>query len=338
LKERVVVTGATGFLGRILCDSLVADGYDVIGTDIRPPTGKTEWQYLHLDVCDPAAVRQAVAGASIVVNNAALVPVTRSTLEQYRSVNVGGTNNVITAARDLGTYVLHISSTALYGVPSELPIRIDSPMEPVCAYGRSKVEAEYLVSEAREAGLIIGNLRPRTLIGTGRLGLLDVIFPRIRDGRMVPLFGRGDNRLQLCDAQDFADAAVRAVRLRVNADLAIGASKFSTVRGDMEEVVRRTGSSSRVVAVPVPLIHAVVRPLDLVGRSPFTEWHYKTAFVPFYCDIDPARRALGWEPRYTNADALERSYRAFLETGGASGGSAHLRPLEGLLARFLRGE
>jgi nucleoside-diphosphate-sugar epimerase len=338
MTESIVVTGATGFLGRILCDSLVAAGYDVCGVDLNPPTEAVPWRFERVDVRNPSEVQTALEGSDIVVNNAALVPVTRSTLEEYRSVNVAGTRNVFAVAQSNDMYVMHISSTALYGVPEELPIRIDSPMRPVCAYGKSKVEAEGLVAEARSNGLRISNLRPRTLIGTGRLGLLDVIFPRIRDGRRVPVFGDGNNRLQLCDAQDFADAAVSAVRKRANADYAIGAEVFGTVREDMQELIRRVGSSSKVAGVPVPLIHSVVRPLQAVGRSPFTEWHYKTAFVPFYCDISPAKRDLDWSPRFSNADALERSYRYFESRDGAVvGESAHLNHLQGALARILRG-
>jgi nucleoside-diphosphate-sugar epimerase len=82
---------------------------------------------------------------------------------------------------------------------------------------------------------------------------------------------------------------------------------------------------------------SMCRPLDAVGRSPFTEWHYKTAFVPFFCDIEPAVAGLGWRPKFSNVDALYRAYEYFLTTDGSHGESAHLSPLKGGLARLLRG-
>jgi nucleoside-diphosphate-sugar epimerase len=334
---RVLVTGGTGFLGAHLSATLARAGWDVIAGDVHPPSDPVQHASLSLDVRDPDAVRRAVEGCDVVVNNAALVPVTRSSLDVYRAVNVGGTTNVLAAAKATGAYVAHISSTSLYGVPKQLPIRPDTPFTPFETYGQSKTEAERVVERERAGGVVVSSLRPRTIVGTGRLGLFDVIFPRVRDGKVVPLFGRGDNLLQLLDADDMCAAVLRAIELRSNGSYNVGALEYGTVRQDFERLIAHAGSGSRVVGVPVPAIHAVVRPLDMIGRSPFTPWHYMTAHVPFYCDVSTTMEELGWRPQRSNAEMLVNAYDWFVEHAGVRGASAHRRPLSGVLARLLRG-
>jgi nucleoside-diphosphate-sugar epimerase len=334
---RALVTGGTGFLGAHLANALAGAGYEVRTLDVNPPEREGDHEFVRADVRDAEAVRAAARGCDVVVDNAALVPVTRASEAEYRSVNVEGCRVTLDAAAEAGAYVLHISSSAIYGVPSELPVTPETPLAPFEPYGRSKAEAERLVAARRGDGLTVGSLRPRTLLGEGRLGLFDVIFARIREGRRVPLFGGGANRVQMCDVDDFSAAAIAAIERRANSDYNIGSAGFGTVREDLEGLIVRVGSRSRLRPVPVWAIRAVLQPLDAIGRSPFNEWHWRSAPESFYFDISRAREELGWQPARTNVDALENAYAHYVERAGNTGASAHRRPLGGLLARLLRG-
>jgi nucleoside-diphosphate-sugar epimerase len=333
---RALVTGGTGFLGGHLAKALEGAGFEVRVLDVEPPEDRGR-EVIRADVRDADAMRRAAAGCDVVVDNAALVPVTRASASDYRSVNVDGCRATLDAAEAAGAYVLHISSSAIFGVPARLPVGPDSPLTPFEPYGESKAEAERLVHARREAGLVVGSLRPRTLLGAGRLGLFDVIFARIARGRRVPLFGAGRNKVQMCDVEDFCAAALAAIQLHANSDYNVGSAGFGTVREDLEALIERVGSRSRLQPVPVWAIRAVLQPLDAVGRSPFNEWHWRSAPAPFYFDITRTREELGWEPRRTNVAALENAYLHHVRRGAADGVSAHRRPLRGLLARLLRG-
>jgi nucleoside-diphosphate-sugar epimerase len=334
---RALVTGGTGFLGAHLANALAAAGHEVRTLDVNPPEDAGAHEFVRADVRDAEAVARAARDCDVVVDNAALVPVTRASEAEYRAVNVDGCRNTLDAAEAAGAYVLHISSSAIYGVPVELPVSTGTPLTPFEPYGRSKAEAEGVVEARRAAGLTVASLRPRTLLGEGRLGLFDVIFARVRAGRRVPIFGRGQNRVQMCDVDDFCAAAAAAVDQRANGDYNIGSAGFGTVREDLEGLIARVGSAARLQPVPAPAIRAVLRPLDLIGRSPFNEWHWRSAPESFYFDISRAREELGWEPRRTNVDALENAYRHYVRRLGDTGASAHRRPLRGALARLLRG-
>lgn len=336
MAQRALVTGGTGFLGGHLADALAEAGYAVRLLDVHPPEGPVGHEFVRGDVRDAAAVQAAAEGCEVLVDNAALVPVTRSRLAEYRAVNVGGPRNVLAAARRSGAYVLHVSSSAQYGMPRELPIGADAPFRPFEDYGRSKAEAEAVVDAARGDGVAVGTLRPRTLLGPGRLGLFEVIFSRVRAGRRVPMFGRGDNVVQLCDVDDFCAAAVLAVARRAAGAWNVGAAEYGTVREDLQALIDHAGTGARLQPVPARAVAAVLRPLELAGLSPFTELHRRWSPVSFCFDVEPTRRDLGWEPRHSNADALIRAYDWF-SARRASGSSAHRRPLAGPVARLLRG-
>ena len=331
---KIVVTGGTGFVGQHLCDRFAAAGWDVTALDVNSPEVGFRHKFVHCDVTDPQAVRICCEGADVIVNNAALVPVTRSTFETYRRVNVGGTKNVVSAAETSGAYVLHVSSSAIYGAPTEVPITPVTPFAPFEPYGESKAEAEWVIERFRDRGGAAGILRPRALVGEGRVGILAVIFGRIRDGRIVPIIGDGANLEQTSAVSDFAEAAVCAINRRSVGNHLVGAADFGTVREDLNSLIARVGSTSRVVGVPHRVVIGVAAPLKALGISPLTDWHYRTAHLPFYFDISDTMSALEWEPKYSSVDALFDAYAAFL--GKGMGASPHRRPMEGLIARLLQ--
>jgi nucleoside-diphosphate-sugar epimerase len=336
---RALITGGAGFLGTYLVAALESAGWDVRVLDVYVPPGGTPIRREQIvgDVRDSSVVSRAVRGVDVVINNAALVPVTGADRKEHFDVNVGGTRAVLRAAARTGAYVLHISSTAIYGAPQELPITSSTLFAPVDDYGRSKLEAEAVVSLARADGQRVGLLRPRTLVGTGRLGLFDIIFARVRAGSRVPIFGRGQNIVQLCDVEDFSAAALAAVERRTAGDFNIGARVYGTVREDIEELIAAAGTTARVQPLPAWAIRGTLQPLDALGRSPFTAWHYRVGPLSFYCDTSDAARELAWYPRCSNAETLIGAYRDYQAEGVSDGRSAHRRALGGAVARVLRG-
>jgi nucleoside-diphosphate-sugar epimerase len=337
--RRALVTGGTGFLGMHLATALAEAGFDEVRLlDVVRPEAQLPdpLAFLHGDVRDPDAVTRATRSCEVVVDNAALVPVTRATPAEFDSVNLEGCRVALDAARAEDAYVVHVSSSSIYGKPPGMPVTEDTPLAPFEPYGASKAKAEVLVEQERARGLVVSSLRSRALLGRGRLGLFDLIFNRIEKGKIVPLFGSGRNVLQMCDARDFASAAVACIEQRANADYNIAAGEFSTVREDLRALIDRLGSSSRLLPIPVWAIRAVLQPLALVGRSPFTAWHWHSSHATFYTSIEKAERELGWRPRHSNVDALEHAYHEYV-AGTGRGGSAHTTPLPGALARLLRG-
>jgi nucleoside-diphosphate-sugar epimerase len=313
---RVAISGGAGFLGLHLARRLVADGHEVRTLDLVPLddeglAGRIE--ELQGDVRVAAYARRLAAGADVLVHAAAALPiqVTRSAI---RSVNVEGTAVTLGAALEAEVRrVVLVSSTAVYGVPDHHPIHEDDPLVGVGHYGESKIEAERLCLAFGRRGLEPVIVRPKTFVGPERLGVFEILFDWIREGRRIPILGDGANRYQLLAVEDLVDAVVRALDAPVAGEaLNVGAAGFGTVREDLEGLIEHAGSRSRLRPVPARPAELALRGLELARLSPLAEWHYRTAHKDSFVAIDKARALLGWEPRLSNAETLCATYDWYL--------------------------
>ena len=317
---RWAISGGAGFLGLHLARRLLADGFAVRTLDIAPlaePELEGALEELRGDVRDPAACARLVEGADVLVHAAAALPILGSR-EAIRSVNVGGTATLLASAFEAGVArTILISSTAVYGVPEKHPIEEDDPLVGVGHYGESKIEAEQVTREFAQRGLDIVIVRPKTFVGPERLGVFEILFDWIREGRRIYVLGEGRNRYQLLAVADLVEAVIRCAEADVaGATLNIGAGEFGTVREDIEALIGHAGSSSRVTPVPARPAELILRALELARLSPLAEWHYRTAHRDSFVDVSRAERLLGWRPRLSNAQALIETYDWYLANRG----------------------
>jgi nucleoside-diphosphate-sugar epimerase len=314
---RWAISGGAGFLGLHLARRLVAEGHEVRTLDLAPLDDaelERSVEELHGDVRSPRDVRALVDGVDVLVHAAAALPIQVSR-EAIRAVNVGGTATLLAAAVEAGVkrHVL-VSSTAVYGVPKVHPIYEDDPLVGVGAYGESKIEAEELTRDFGRRGLEFTIVRPKTFIGPERLGVFEILFDWVRESRRIYVLGSGHNRYQLLAVEDLVDAMVLAAERPEAAGetVNVGAGEFGTVREDLGALIAHAGSSSRLTPFPAKPAELGLRALELLHLSPLAEWHYKTAHRDSFVAIDKAKELLGWTPRYSNAEALCRTYDWYL--------------------------
>ena len=204
----VLVTGGSGYFGSLLVNRLLDEGDDVRVFDLNPPDD-LRVTYLPGDILDAAAVRRACEGVDTVFHCVAQVPLAKDRA-LFWSVNRDGTQNLLRAAFETGVRkVVYISSSAVFGVPRRLPITEETKPAPVEAYGEAKYAGEVLCQEAADAGLDVTIVRPRTIMGHGRLGIMQLLFEWIHEGRNVFVLGRGDNATSSY-AEDLAEACAAA--------------------------------------------------------------------------------------------------------------------------------
>ena len=202
-----VVTGGSGYFGSLLATQLRERGdtvrvFDILDADDRPD----DVEFVQGDIRDRKAVDQAMAGADVVHHNVAMVPLAKDR-EAFWSVNSGGTLNLLEAARDAGVgKVVYTSSSAVFGVPRELPVDEFVTPQPAEAYGRAKLAGEEMCWRFADKGLDVSIIRPRTIMGHGRLGIMQMLFDWIRQGRNVPVLDGGHNTYQFVHADDLAAA------------------------------------------------------------------------------------------------------------------------------------
>ncbi len=314
---RWAISGGAGFLGLHLARRLLADGHDVRTLDLAPLDDaqlEASVDELRGDVRDPSAAARLVDGADVLVHAAAALPI-QASRESIRGVNVEGTAVVFAAALEAGVRrAVLISSTAVYGIPKHHPLREDAPLVGVGHYGESKIDAERVARRAARRGLETVILRPKTFIGPERLGVFEILFDWIREGRRIPILGDGSNRYELLAVEDLVAATLSAAEADVAGEtFNIGATEFGTVRSDLEALIAHAGSGSRLRPVPARPAELALRALELAHLSPLAEWHYRTAHRDSFVDVTKAQRLLGFSPRLSNEQALCETYDWYLE-------------------------
>lgn len=308
---RTVVTGASGMLGSWVVRRLHADGRPVTGVDLRPPADPPPGvEAVVADVRDLEAMTRALDGAGAVVHCAAALP--SYAPQEIRSVITEGTRTVLTAARRAGVpRVVHVSSTAVYGLPTQVPTPEEHPRTPVDHYGAAKAAAEEWCERFREEGLCVPVLRPKTFLGPGRMGLFAMLFEWAEEGRHFPILGRGDVRIQMCAVEDLVECVVRA--LTADAAVAddtfnVAAARFGTLREDFQAVLDAAGHGRRVVSIPSAPAVAALRLLQKLRLSPVYDRLVLKLTADSYVSVDKVRERLGFEPRYSNEEALLRTF------------------------------
>lgn len=330
----VLVTGGAGFLGINLVRYLLERGYAVVSLDIAPfdyPDVAGRVRVIDGDIRDACAVEQAMTDVDAVVHTAAALPLYPP--EEIVTTDVDGTRVVFeTALRHGVERVVHISSTAVYGIPDHHPLLETDRLDGVGPYGKAKIEAEIVALGFRARGMTVPILRPKSFVGPERLGVFALLYDWALDGRNFPMIGSGHNRYQLLDVEDLCAAILLCLtlpRAAVDDTFNIGAAEFTTMREDYQAVLDRAGFGKKIIGFPAAPAIWALRLLDRLGVSPLYRWVYETASTDSFVSIEKAQRQLGWQPRYSNKDALLRNVSWYLdhkERFTGSSGISHRAP------------
>ena len=173
--RRILVTGGAGFVGGAVVRRLVESGAKVTVLDDlftgRPETIPTQAEFVEGSVCDASLVRQLVARSSLVFHMAArnIIASTANPRDDFET-NIGGTLNVLLAARESGPdRVVYTSSTSVYGNPRSVPINEDDNLVPITPYAVSKLSGEhYCLAFYESYGLPVATVRYSNIYGPGQ--------------------------------------------------------------------------------------------------------------------------------------------------------------------------
>jgi nucleoside-diphosphate-sugar epimerase len=324
---RCLVTGGSGFLGINLIRLLLARGVAVRSLDIAlfdyPERGRV--QALLGDIRDRDAVARAMADVDVVVHCAAALPLAPA--QEILSTGVQGTQLLLAEAARCGVArFVFISSTAVYGIPDHHPIVESDAVVGVGPYGQAKIEAERLCAQQREQGLCVTVLRPKSFVGPERLGAFELLYDWARQGRNFPVLGSGNNIYQLLDVEDLCEVIYLCLTRPsevVNTCFNVGALEVASMRENFQAVLDRAGHGAHVVALPARPAVWLLRMLEALKLSPLYRWIYETADRDSVVSIARLQNQLGFVPRHSNRQALQRNYDWYVahrdEFAGRSG-------------------
>lgn len=336
-----LITGGSGFVGSNIARLLVERGESVRVLDLwKADDLPSEVEFVEADINDRGAVENAMRDVDYVHHNVALVPLAKAG-KRYWTTNVDGTRVALEAAKRAGVRMFaHMSSSAIFGSPDKMPITNDTPRKPVEIYGRAKKAGEDIVLQAAADGQAVSIIRPRTIIGVGRLGIFHILFDWIRDGANIYVIGSGDVGFQFVHVDDLCEVSILSCLNEIPGIFNVGTDTFGTLRGDLEALCLHAGTGSKVKSLPVWPTIGSLKLLDKLGLSPLGPWHYLTYHKAFYFDSSPVYEALNWRPEHSNREMLISSYDWFKQEYDriqtTRGSSSHKRPVKQGVLKLLK--
>ena len=333
---RVLVTGASGMLGRATATGLLERGDEVTVLQ-RRPSGLPGAEVLG-DVADPDVVGRAARGQDAVLHLAAKVDVTGPWAE-YAHANVAGTRAVLDACRAAGVgRLVHVSSPSVAHAGTALAGVGAGPADPARArgrYSRSKAVAELDALAADSSALAVLAVRPHLVWGPGDTQLVGRVVDRARAGRL-PVIGSG---AALIDTT-YVDNAAAALVAAVDACGPVHGEALVVSNGEPRPVAEVIGRLCRAAGVPVPrrrvpfgAAYAVGAAVEgvwaVTGRRrvpPITRFLAEQLATAHWFDQRRTRTALGWCPRVGLDEGFARLRAWYLDTAGPTVAGADRPP------------
>ena len=313
---KILVTGGSGFLGINFIRYSLLKGDTIVSLD------KVEFDYPEKnkinavlgDIRDKDMVDKCMEGVDVVVHTAAALPLYSK--EEIFSTDVTGTKNILESAykHKVGR-VIHISSTAVYGIPDHHPLVENDTLVGVGPYGKAKILAEEACLEYRNKGMCVSIIRPKSFVGPERLGVFALFYDWAKDGKNFPMIGNGLNRYQLLDVEDLCDAIYLCEtkdKEVVNDTFNIGAKEFTTMKEDYQAVLDKAGFGKKIIGLPAAPVIWTLRILEALHMSPLYKWVYETASKDSFVSIEKAQRVLSYNPQYSNKQALVKNYEWYI--------------------------
>ncbi len=335
-----LVTGGDGIVGRSIARELLNRGSKVRILDLQNSWRHSSVETIIGDILDPGILESAFDGIDVVHHAAAAVPLTRSK-SLFKKVNIEGTELVVRQSiKSRVSHINIISSSAVYGLISsaEMPISESHVPNPFEIYGISKLQAEIkalsLLNNQNKISYSI--LRPRTVIGADRVGILDLLFNWINNNRTVYLPGNGRNCVQFIHPTDLASLCLLAADRNQIGLFNAGTDRFEAMKPMIERLILSVGSRSKICCVPTKAVQSVLYLAEKLDLSPFSSWHYRTGHRDYHLDITSAQNLLGWQPKYSNAELLKEAYDSYILNLGKVNrtGSIHRQHLKRGFLRF----
>jgi nucleoside-diphosphate-sugar epimerase len=307
---RILVTGASGFVGRALCAEAVVRGMAVRGVTRCPcdlPMGVENVLVGGID--DRTQWRDVIAPCEVVIHLAARVHVMADTaadpLEEFRRVNVQGTLSLARQATAAGVRrFVFVSSVKVNGEATQLgcPFTADDAPAPLDAYGISKMEAEQGLREiARQTGMEVVIIRPPLVYGPGVKANFAAMMRWLKRGLPLPL-GAIHNQRSLVALDNLVDLIVTCLTHPAAANQTFLVSDGEDV--STTELLRRMGQAlgrpARLIPVPVSWLKLAAA---LVGKPDMAQRLCGSLQV----DIEKTRRLLGWTPPISLDEGLRRA-------------------------------
>jgi nucleoside-diphosphate-sugar epimerase len=315
-RPKILITGGSGFLGKVLKNRMIDEGYACVSLDLLADNDQRPGLCnIQGDIRDKELLARLFAEHQFdaVIHCAAILAHGKIDDQFLWTSNVDGTVNLADACRHSGVRkLIFISTNCLWAQNMGRPVNELDPPQPVELYGKSKLAAELELAKYFD-DLSIVILRCPTIIDSGRLGLLAILFEFIHDGNTIWVVGKGDNRYQFIYAQDLITACIQSLDFQGSDTFHVGSDHVKTLREVYAAVIHDAGSRSLIRSLPKALALASLKLAHKLKISPLGPYHYQMIAEDFIFDTTKAGQLLGWKPTMTNEGMLIQAFRYYTE-------------------------
>lgn len=318
-QTRVLVTGATGFTGGALAQKLAEQGKHVIAL-VRETSDVSELKQIgatlvYGDISDREAVIQAAQGVDVIYHIAAVYRTAGHPDQYYESVNVGGVENVIAAAREHNVgRTVHCSTIGVHGDIEQIPSNEESPFNPGDIYQRTKLAGEELFAKAMSEGLTGCIFRPGAIYGPGDMRLLKM-FKQIKRG-FFPLFGGGSNLYHLSYIDDLTDGIILCGEHpnAIGERFILCSNEYGTLKALATTIAEQLNVKAPTFAPPIAPLMLAAKVCEAVCKPLGIDPPLHTRRVEFFVksrafDNSKARELIGYDPKISTADGVRKTIK-----------------------------
>ena len=306
-RERVLITGAAGFLGSHLCDKFIKEGYHVIGMDnlvtgdlrnIEHLMKLEQFEFYHHDVSKFVHVPGDIKYILHFASPASPIDYLKIPIQTLK-VSSLGTHNILGLARAKKARVLVASTSEVYGDPLVHPQTEDywgnvNPVGPRGCYDEAKRFMEAITMAYHNVHhietrivRIFNTYGPRMRLNDGRV--LPACIGQALRGEDLTMFGDGSQTRSFCYVDDLVEGIYRLLLSNYHLPVNIGNPSEITIKEFGDEILKLTGANQKLISLPLPAD-------DPKQRKP---------------DITKAKEILGWEPKVSRAEGLKITYAYF---------------------------
>lgn len=333
MLKTILITGGSGFFGGLLKAELLNKNYLCINVDLEKDT------YTHENLISyqgNITDRDFLEGIfkkhrfDLIIHSAAILAHSIKDKKILWDSNVYGTRLIAELAKKYSVpKIIFTSSNCLWGSNLGKEVDENDLPNPVEIYGQSKWEAEKILIEYKDYFKTI-IFRCPTIIDSGRLGLLSILFEFIDKGKKVWVVGEGDNKYQFIYAPDLINACIKAIDFDNSDVFNIGSDNVRTFKEVYEFVLNKANTGSTVGKLPKNLTLCIMELAYRLNLSPLGPYHYKMIAESFIFNTKKIKEKLKWSPTLTNEEMLFKAYNYYKENKEEikrrKGCSAHKKP------------
>ncbi|MBI2024668.1 MAG: NAD-dependent epimerase/dehydratase family protein [Candidatus Harrisonbacteria bacterium] len=323
--KKVLITGATGFIGGALVKRLLKNkNYKIICLvrDLSKAAKLKELgaELVKWDMTDSQNVEDAMRNASIVIHLAAVLANKHASKTEMRAVNVDGTRNILKIAKLIGAKQFIFLSSALLSwhrsidCPNE-----ESPVLPTTEYEKTKLEAERLVKSASSSEFQTTVMRPGVVYGPGGIGF-SPLFKAVKTGKFFYV-NNGSHIFELTFIDDLIDVILATIgnNSAYGETFIISEQNPKTFREFTEQIARTIGVTPPKLSIPAPVFKIAwmfLYPLELLGLPiPISESTFKTLTLRRVFDTTKAKKMLNYTARISLEEGVKQSVDYYKNIG-----------------------